>query len=79
MELEAFGVNTDFAIVDAGYYSENNIRSLYGDDNDGKAIPFLTRLSTNLKMNKQLITEHAGELLNAKYMLMQRDRLLEGI
>lgn len=76
MELDVFGVNTDFAIVDAGYYSEQNIKSLYGDDNDGKAIPFLTRLGANLKLYKRLISEHADDLKKSKYMLMQRARLL---
>ena len=30
-EFTMNGVNTDFAIVDAGYYSEKNIKALYGD------------------------------------------------
>ena len=74
-ELNAFGVNIDYAIVDAGYYSENNIRSLYGDD-ESQAIPFLTRIGSNLKLYKQLVSEHAADLSQAEYMLMQRDRLL---
>jgi hypothetical protein len=73
-ELNAFGVNIDYAIVDAGYYSEGNIRSLYGDDNE--AIPFITRIGSNLKLYKQLVSDHADELSKAEYMLMQRDRLL---
>jgi transposase len=75
-ELDAFGVNVDYAIVDAGYYSEDNVRGLYGDDDGGKAIPFLTRLGTNLKLYKQLTSEHIDSLVNADYMLMQRDRIL---
>ena len=75
-ELEAFGVETNYAIVDAGYYSESNIRSLYNDDNDGKTIPFLTRLGSNLKLYKQLVSEHAADITQSKYMLMQRGRLL---
>ena len=75
-ELKAFGINTDFAIVDAGYYSEDNIKDLYGDDSDKKVIPFLTRLGTNLKLYKQLVSEHVTDLEKSKYMLMQRDRLI---
>lgn len=76
-ELAALGVQTDYAIVDAGYYSESNIRSLYGDDDDGqKTIPFLTRLGSNLKLYKQLVSEHVDDLAKSKYMLMQRDRLV---
>lgn len=75
-ELDAFGVNVDYAIVDAGYYSEDNIRGLYGDDECVKPIPFLTRLGANLKLYKNLATEHVDDLLGANYMLMQRDRLI---
>ena len=76
-ELEAFGIDTDYAIVDAGYCSKDNMKSLYGDDKDGdKAIPFLTRIGSNLKMYKQLIANHSEDLLKSKYMLMQRDRLI---
>ena len=75
-ELDAFGINTDYAILDAGYYSEANIKDLYGNGDDEKAIPFLTRLVSNRKLYKQLVAEHAGDLSESKYMLMQRDRLL---
>jgi len=75
-ELDAFGVKIDYAIVDAGYYSENNIRNLYGDDDKEKAIPFLTRIGSNLKLYKQLVYEHVDDLSQAKYMLMQSGRLL---
>jgi hypothetical protein len=75
-ELQAYGVRTDYAIVDAGYYSESNIRSLYGDNGEGELIPFLTRLAPNLKLYKQLVSEHACDLAQSKYMLMQRGRLL---
>jgi len=76
-ELEAFGIDTDYAIVDAGYCSKDNIQSLYGDDNDSdKAIPFLTRIGTNLTLYKQLVADHSEDLLKSRHMLMQRDRLV---
>jgi len=75
-ELDAHGVNTDYAILDAGYYSEANILDLYGNGDDEKAIPFLTRLVSNRKLYKQLVAQHAEDLSESKYMLMQRDRLL---
>lgn len=75
-ELDAFGVNVNYAIVDAGYYSEDNIRSLYGGGDDAKPVPFLTRLGANLKLYKSLASEHIDDLVGADYMLMQRDRLL---
>lgn len=76
VELEAFGIDIDYAIVDAGYYSEDNIKSLYGNEKDEKSIPFLIRLVPNRKLYKELIAEHAGELNQAQYMLMQRGRLM---
>lgn len=76
-ELEAFGIDTDYAIVDAGYCSKDNMQSLYGDDKAGdRSIPFLTRIGSNLTMYKKLVSEHAEDLTKSKYMLMQRDRLL---
>ena len=76
-ELEAFGVDTDYAIVDAGYCSKDNMTSFSGGDNDyDKAIPFLTRIGSNLTLYKQLVSSHSDDLLKSKYMLMQRDRLL---
>ena len=70
-ELEAFGVNTDYAIVDAGYCSKDNMQSLYGKNNDGdKSIPFLTRIGSNLTMYKTLVSEHADDLIKSKYMLI---------
>ena len=70
-ELAMQGVNTEFAIVDAGYYSEKNVKSLYGDD-----IAFLTRLIPNRKLYKNLVAEHIDDLLQAKYMLIHNGRLL---
>jgi hypothetical protein len=75
-ELEVFGIDTDFAILDSGYYSEGNIRSLYGNGSPNKAIPFLTRLGSNRKLYKELVAGHVDDLASSKYMLMQRDRLI---
>jgi hypothetical protein len=79
-ELRAFGITTEYAIVDAGYYSEDNIRCLYGEDETGEKtgelIPFITRLKPNLTLYKQLVSEYCDDILSAKYMLFQRDRLI---
>ena len=76
VELKALGVNTEYAIIDAGYYSEANIRCLYGEDDKEVPISFLSRLSSHLKLFKQLAAEHMEDLLGARYFLMQRDRLV---
>jgi transposase len=70
-ELAEFGVRTELAIVDAGYYSDGNIKALY----DGH-ISFLTRLTLNRKLYKQLLDSHLDDLLQAKYLLRYRGRLL---
>lgn len=75
-ELDAYNINIDFVIVDAGYCSENNIVSLYGDGDINKKIPFLTRLASNWKLYKQLISENINDLEHSKHMLWLRDRLL---
>jgi transposase len=77
VELEAFGIDTDYAIVDAGYCSKDNMKSLYGDDKEGdRAIPFLTRIGANLTLYKNLVAEHAQDLTKSKFMIMQRNRLI---
>jgi hypothetical protein len=53
LELRESGVNTKFAILDAGYYSSDNIASLYESK-----VSFLTRLRENLKLYQDLIREH---------------------
>jgi hypothetical protein len=68
-ELRQYKVFVDYAIVDAGYCSEDNIRELY------KAkIPFLTRLPTNRKIFTDAIAEHAEDVLgdNCRYVYQKR-------
>jgi transposase len=56
-EIEQYGVNTAFALIDAGYYSEDNITALYE-----KNIPFLTRLPINRKLFKEVAAQTSGIL-----------------
>lgn len=71
LELNAYGVSVDFSILDAGYYSEKNIKALYADN-----IRFVTRLRPNLKLYKTLASETIGELESAENAVFYRDRLL---
>ena len=64
-ELEVQGINTEFAILDAGYYSEENINELFA-----KGVSFVTRLKQNLKIYKQIVAEHL-ETLEAKENLVE--------
>jgi len=70
-EVRAYGVDVRYAIVDAGYYSEKNIRLL-----QKHRISFVMRLVPNRKKYKALINEHATDLENAKYLVRYRERVL---
>jgi Transposase len=56
-ELKQNGINTKFAILDAGYYDEKSICELYENK-----ISFVTRLKQNRKLYKQLLHEHLDTL-----------------
>jgi hypothetical protein len=71
LELNAYGVNVDFSILDAGYYSEKNIKALYKD-----SIRFITRLRPNLKLYKALVVENIDGLESRRNAVFYRDRLL---
>ena len=49
-ELSEMGVKSSFALLDAGFYSEGNIKELYENN-----ISFLTRLPSGRKLHKELI------------------------
>ena len=70
-ELKLLGVEVDFAILDAGYYCEDNIMELQESH-----ISYLTRLRPNLTLYKELVREHVDDLEHAKYMTKYRDRLI---
>jgi len=70
-ELSQMGVNTSFALIDAGYYSESNIKELYKS-----GISFLTRLPAGRVLYKTLLTEHAKTLEDAKNLVVYNKRAL---
>jgi len=70
-EVRAYGVDVRYAIVDAGYYSEKNIRALHTNE-----ISFVMRMIPNRKIYKELVSEHATELEDAKHLVKYRNRLL---
>jgi hypothetical protein len=71
LELSAYGVNVDFSILDAGYYSEKNAKDLYAE-----GIRFVTRLAPNRKLYKDLVADHAKGLDSMSNAVFYRDRLL---
>lgn len=52
-ELEQLGLATDFTILDAGYYTKENISLLHE-----QGIAYITRLKPNLRLYKQLMEKH---------------------
>jgi hypothetical protein len=75
LELKALNINTKFAILDAGYLTEENTKELF-DAN----ISFVTRLRENRKLYKEIVAEHLNTLrdeenfvsYNARYAYIKR-------
>ena len=56
-EISKFGVIPSISIVDAGYFSEANIKALYDF-----GVSFLTRMPSGRVIYKQLINEHTANI-----------------
>jgi hypothetical protein len=69
-ELRAYGVDANYAIVDAGYYSEGNIQEL-----QSAGISFIMRLNPNRKLYKELVAKHAADLEDAKNHFLYATRV----
>jgi len=70
-ELAQYGVETKLVIVDAGYFSDKNAKSLL--DN---GISFLTRVQPNRVIFKDLLKENINELTDIKYLTRYHQRLV---
>jgi hypothetical protein len=70
-ELKVMGVNTSYALIDAGYYSETNITELYANN-----ISFLTRLPANRSLYKKLTTEFVEDMERADNVVIYGKRVL---
>lgn len=68
-KLKQNGVDTKFAILDAGYYSEKNIRRLYYNK-----ISFITRLPEKLSLYKELIDKHLDDIKKKENFVNYNDR-----
>lgn len=56
-ELKKFGVEQSFVLIDGGFFSEDNIKGLYGEE-----IDFLTRLPSSRVIYKELVRQEVGKL-----------------
>jgi hypothetical protein len=70
-ELKQYGVNTDLAIVDAGYYSEKNVKALFK-----VKVNFLTRMPSNRNIYRDLVNQYGGSLEKAENLVVYGDRVL---
>ena len=71
VELSKMGVKSTFALLDAGYYSEENIKSLYSG-----GIDFLTRMPAGRKLFKQLVVDTAEHLEKSENHVVYNGRSL---
>ncbi len=70
-ELSQYNVSVDYAIVDAGYFSEGNIKELYS-----RNVRFITRLAPNRKIYKEVIASQLEDILASKYAIRYGTRLV---
>ena len=70
-ELETYGTHIDYALLDAGYCSENNISQLYSDN-----IRFVTRLGRNRKLYNTLCDNYLPTLQGVENLVRYRERLV---
>ncbi|MCL2153600.1 MAG: transposase [Oscillospiraceae bacterium] len=70
-ELSQYNVNVDSAIIDAGYFSEPNVRDMYEN-----GIHFVTRLAPNRKIFKDVTVRRLHDISSAKYAIRHGGRLV---
>lgn len=70
-DLERVGVCTDFAILDAGYYTDANIRLLHENK-----IAFVTRIKKNRKLYKEIFNRNRPGLEDAANLVSFNGRVL---
>ena len=68
-ELKESGINTKFAILDAGYYTDDNIRELYKSQ-----VSFITRLRENRTLYKELVAQHLPGIEDPKNFVSYNGR-----
>jgi len=70
-ELHEYNVNVEYAIVDAGYFSEPNVKDLYKN-----GIHFVTRLAPNRKIFKDVTENLLDDIISTKYAIRYGGRLV---
>lgn len=70
-ELRGMGVDTRFAILDAGYYTNANADALMG-----AGVSFLMRMKPNLRAYKEVVSGHLDGLESRENAVMHNGRLV---
>ena len=70
-ELSQYGVSVNHAILDAGYFSENNALELLENK-----IPFMTRLAPNKPLFVKAAKDNIDDLMSKKYAYRYDERLV---
>jgi hypothetical protein len=70
-ELKQYNIDIDYAIVDAGYHDEKNVKELYENNVD-----FITRLAPNRVLYKELVKEHLPDIMSSANAQRYGNRLL---
>lgn len=70
-ELKANGINTKFAILDAGYYNGKNADVLMD-----AGVSFISRMDSNYKVYKRLVKNYLAELEKKENLVRYNNRLL---
>lgn len=68
-ELFMRDMSADFVIMDAGYFTNENVEELYGAN-----IEFLTRLSSKYTLYKQIVKEHLPSLKQKQNLVEYKGR-----
>jgi hypothetical protein len=70
-ELRQYHIAIDYAIVDAGYFDEENVKELYRNH-----VSFVTRLAPNRVLFKAVANEHLPNIMSSTNALRYGNRLL---
>ena len=70
-ELKANGINTKFAILDAGYYTGANADALLDS-----GVSFMDRMKSNFKVYKKIVNEHLNSLMVKENAVIYNKRLI---
>lgn len=70
-ELKNHGVNTKFSILDAGYYTADNIRTLYHNK-----ISFVSRIPEKMTLYKELVAEHLDTIESKENLIRYNGRFI---